>query len=170
MPKWILANRRREQQVGAPTLDRFGLILGMIIHHSRVTLPPSERSAIGQFHSIGTRLAYPHRSSPREHLIKASGIQIRRHPCYRGPVSSLRRRSNQRTPSFLPPTWGRSLVGKALEEVLFMRDEMANMVWAVERTIEVPLAVRSISRRPTSRSPDRELPTSWGERESHQAV
>ncbi|MDI3467827.1 MAG: hypothetical protein OJF50_006648 [Nitrospira sp.] len=37
---------------------------------------------------------------------------------------------------FLPPTLGRSLQGKAIEEVLFMRDEMANMVWAVERTIE----------------------------------
>jgi hypothetical protein len=40
---------------------------------------------------------------------------------------------------FLPPTLGRSLQGKAMEEVLFMRDEMANMVWAVERTIESAL-------------------------------
>ncbi|MCS6305786.1 MAG: hypothetical protein H8K07_19290 [Nitrospira sp.] len=37
---------------------------------------------------------------------------------------------------FLPPTLGKSLQGKSIEEVLFMRDEMANMVWAVERTIE----------------------------------
>jgi hypothetical protein len=41
---------------------------------------------------------------------------------------------------FLPPTLGKSLQGKAIEEVLFMRDEMANMVWAVERTIESPLS------------------------------
>ena len=40
---------------------------------------------------------------------------------------------------FLPPTLGTSLHGKALEEVLFLRDEMANMVWAVERTVESPL-------------------------------
>lgn len=40
---------------------------------------------------------------------------------------------------FLPPTLGRSLQGKSIEEVLFMRDEMANMVWAVERTIESAL-------------------------------
>lgn len=40
---------------------------------------------------------------------------------------------------FLPPTLGRSLQGKVLEEVLFMRDEMANMVWAVERTVESAL-------------------------------
>ncbi len=40
---------------------------------------------------------------------------------------------------FLPPALGRSLQGKAIEEVLFMRDEMANMVWAVERTIESAL-------------------------------
>lgn len=40
---------------------------------------------------------------------------------------------------FLPPTLGRSLQGKPVEEVLFMRDEMANMVWAVERTVESAL-------------------------------
>lgn len=40
---------------------------------------------------------------------------------------------------FLPPTLGRSLQGKSIEEVLFMRDEMANMAWAVERTIESAL-------------------------------
>lgn len=40
---------------------------------------------------------------------------------------------------FLPPTLGKSLQGKSIEEVLFMRDEMANMVWAVERTVESAL-------------------------------
>ena len=40
---------------------------------------------------------------------------------------------------FLPPALGRSLEGAALEDVLFMRDEMANMAWAIERTIESPI-------------------------------
>ena len=39
---------------------------------------------------------------------------------------------------FLPPTAGRILDGTDLEEVLLARDEMANMAWAVERTIESP--------------------------------
>ncbi len=36
---------------------------------------------------------------------------------------------------FLPPVLGRSEISPALEEVRFLRDEMANMVWAVEHTI-----------------------------------
>lgn len=36
---------------------------------------------------------------------------------------------------FLPPTLPRIDQSPTLEEVLFLRDEMANMVWAVERTI-----------------------------------
>lgn len=36
---------------------------------------------------------------------------------------------------FLPPTLTRSDQSPALEELVFLRDEMANMVWAVERTI-----------------------------------
>jgi hypothetical protein len=39
---------------------------------------------------------------------------------------------------FLPPTLGRSVDGAPLEDVLFMRDEMANLAWAIERTIESP--------------------------------
>ena len=57
---------------------------------------------------------------------------------------------------FLPPTLGRSLQGKALEEVLFMRDEMANMVWAVERTIESALGRPLNQSESYFRSPDRE--------------
>jgi len=37
---------------------------------------------------------------------------------------------------FLPPTLARNLEGKPVEEVLFLRDEMANMAWGVERLIE----------------------------------
>jgi hypothetical protein len=40
---------------------------------------------------------------------------------------------------FLPPSLARSLEGKALEEVLFLRDEMANLAWGVERLIESAL-------------------------------
>jgi hypothetical protein len=38
----------------------------------------------------------------------------------------------------LPPVLGPSLQGEELEDVLFLRDEMANMAWAVERTVEGP--------------------------------
>jgi hypothetical protein len=37
---------------------------------------------------------------------------------------------------FLPPTIGRSIDGALLEDVLFMRDEMANVAWGIERSIE----------------------------------
>jgi hypothetical protein len=40
---------------------------------------------------------------------------------------------------FLPPTLGKSLQGPLLEDVLLLRDEMANMAWAVERVVESPL-------------------------------
>ena len=40
---------------------------------------------------------------------------------------------------FLPPTVGRTLDSGPLEEVLFMRDEMANLAWAIERTVESPI-------------------------------
>ena len=39
----------------------------------------------------------------------------------------------------LPPSLGASLRGTAIEEVLLLRDEMANMAWAVERIVESPL-------------------------------
>jgi hypothetical protein len=40
---------------------------------------------------------------------------------------------------FLPPSLGRSLQSAAVEDVLFMRDEMANVAWAIERSIESPV-------------------------------
>ena len=40
---------------------------------------------------------------------------------------------------FLPPTTGHRTEGAPLEDVLFMRDEMANLAWAIERFIEGPL-------------------------------
>jgi hypothetical protein len=40
---------------------------------------------------------------------------------------------------FLPPALQRALDSAPLEDVVFMRDEMANLAWAVERSIESPL-------------------------------
>jgi hypothetical protein len=40
---------------------------------------------------------------------------------------------------FLPPTLTRTIDSPALEDVLFMRDEMANLAWAIERAIESPI-------------------------------
>jgi hypothetical protein len=39
---------------------------------------------------------------------------------------------------FLPPALMNSLHSEPLEDVLFLRDEMANMAWAIERTVEGP--------------------------------
>jgi hypothetical protein len=57
----------------------------------------------------------------------------------------IRRPGEDRLPNpvtnlfFLPPAAGRVLDGPALEDVLFMRDEMANLAWAIERRIESPI-------------------------------
>jgi hypothetical protein len=45
----------------------------------------------------------------------------------------------QRNLFFLPPAIGQVIESAALEEVLFMRDEMASMAWAIERSIESPV-------------------------------
>jgi hypothetical protein len=46
---------------------------------------------------------------------------------------------------FLAPALGRSLRSSPVEEVVFMRDEAANVAWAIERSIESPLG-QSMSR------------------------
>jgi hypothetical protein len=43
---------------------------------------------------------------------------------------------------FLAPSLLRTLDGRPLEEILFMRDEMANMAWAVEHLVPGPLEQR----------------------------
>jgi len=40
---------------------------------------------------------------------------------------------------FLPPTLGRATDSGVIEDVLFMRDEMANIAWAIEKSIEGPI-------------------------------
>jgi hypothetical protein len=54
----------------------------------------------------------------------------------------------------LPPSLAQSLESEPIEEVLFLRDEMANMAWGVERVIE------SATERPLNRfeEPDRVPP------------
>jgi hypothetical protein len=54
--------------------------------------------------------------------------------------SSLRGSEKKPAPNlfFLPPSLVKSLESKPVEEVLFLRDEMANLAWAVERVIESP--------------------------------
>jgi hypothetical protein len=42
---------------------------------------------------------------------------------------------------YLPPTLVRPLEGPVLEEVMLLRDELANLGWAVERRLESPLQV-----------------------------
>ena len=46
---------------------------------------------------------------------------------------------------FLPPALLKSVAGRPMEEVLFLRDEMANVAWAIERVTESP-AERPLNR------------------------
>jgi len=41
----------------------------------------------------------------------------------------------------LPPTIGRGVDGAPVEDVLFLRDEMANLAWAVERSVEGAIGI-----------------------------
>jgi hypothetical protein len=52
------------------------------------------------------------------------------------PLSAARVATNR---FFLPPTLPRTIDSGPLEDVLFMRDEMANLAWAIERTVESPI-------------------------------
>ena len=62
---------------------------------------------------------------------------------------------------FLPPTLSRTLDSAPLEDVLFMRDEMANLAWAIERTVESPIeqaAQRYDAQEPETPSVSSDLP------------
>jgi hypothetical protein len=60
----------------------------------------------------------------------------------------------QRNLLFLPPTLGRIIEGAALEDVLLMRDEMVNVAWAIERSVESPIERPRIYQAPTSPQSD----------------
>ncbi|MGE3783961.1 MAG: hypothetical protein AB7H71_14645, partial [Alphaproteobacteria bacterium] len=67
----------------------------------------------------------------------AAGFAMWQHDFIRRPGSDMSGAIHNML--FLPPTAGRSLEGAALEDVVFMRDEMANIAWAIERSIESPV-------------------------------
>jgi hypothetical protein len=75
-------------------------------------------------------------------LIKSSSEMGPPHSaCRMFQLSSIRKPNTQSSAPipnlfFLAPSLQRSLESKALEEVLFLRDEMSNMAWAIERLIE----------------------------------
>lgn len=60
-------------------------------------------------------------------------------------LSLLAKDPDEKTPLldflFLPPVLGRSLESSPLEEVLLLRDEMANLAWAIERVVESPVGL-----------------------------
>ena len=65
-------------------------------------------------------------------MFELSGLQRKDSWAHR-PVSNL---------FFLAPSLLRTLDSRPLEEILFMRDEMANMAWAVEHVVQGPIEQR----------------------------
>jgi hypothetical protein len=63
---------------------------------------------------------------------------------------------------FMPPTLVKSLDSRPIEEVMFLRDEMANMVWGVERVIE-SATESPLSRLEHQASPPPPVPPSNGD-------
>ena len=82
-------------------------------------------------------------------LIKSSSELDAPHSVWRMFQHSYTRGSGFTVPAsnlfFLPPSLLKSLESRPIEEVLFLRDEMANLAWAVERLIESP-AERPLNR------------------------
>ncbi|MCI0388363.1 MAG: hypothetical protein MOB07_06310 [Acidobacteria bacterium] len=82
-------------------------------------------------------------------LIKSSSELGAPHSAWRMFQPSYLRGSGFTRPAsnlfFLPPSLLKSLESRPIEEVLFLRDEMANLAWAVERLIESP-AERALNR------------------------
>lgn len=76
-------------------------------------------------------------------LIKSSGELGAPHSTWRMFQHSYLRGSGITKPEanmfFLPPSLLKSLESRPIEEVLFLRDEMANLAWAVERLVESPI-------------------------------
>jgi hypothetical protein len=64
---------------------------------------------------------------------------------------------------FLAPSLMRTVEGKPLEEVLFLRDEMANLAWGVEGTVEGPSG-RAVDRRQVYAERQPSAPTPSGVR------
>lgn len=75
-------------------------------------------------------------------LIKSSGELAPPYSTWRMFQQSYLRGSGFTKPAtnlfFLPPSLLKSLESRPIEEVLLLRDEMANLAWAIERVIESP--------------------------------
>ena len=75
-------------------------------------------------------------------LIKSNSDSGDQNSIWRMFQISLTRGSGSSTPEpnlfFLPPSLISGISDQPIEEVLFLRDEMANLAWAVERVIESP--------------------------------
>src|SRR5215204_1409472 len=73
-------------------------------------------------------------------LIKPSSALAAPHSLWRMFQQSHLRGSGETGPAanlfFLPPALLSGLESRPIEEVLFLRDEMANMAWGVERVVE----------------------------------
>ena len=82
-------------------------------------------------------------------LIKASSELGPPHSSWRMFQHAYLRGSGPNTPAsnlfFLPPSLLKALESRPIEEVLFLRDEMANLAWGVERLTESP-SERSLNR------------------------
>lgn len=74
-----------------------------------------------------------------------------------------------RTSLLVTPTLAAGLEGGALEEVLFLRDEMADMAWAVERVVQGP-AGRPLDRYEGYQATQRETPPAAGGAEAGAAA
>jgi hypothetical protein len=70
--------------------------------------------------------------------LPATDFSLWQHSLIRRPGSDISH-AIQRNLFFLPPVIGQVIESTALEELLFMRDEMASMAWAIERSVEGPM-------------------------------
>ena len=69
--------------------------------------------------------------------VPPAGFSMWQHAVLRRPGSGIGD-SVQPNLFFLPPALGQTLEGAALEEVALLRDEMANVAWAIESSTESP--------------------------------
>ena len=53
-------------------------------------------------------------------------------------IAGASRSAEHPSPFFLPPTLASTIEGDPIESVVFLRDEMANMVWGVEQVVQGP--------------------------------
>ena len=91
----------------------------------------------------------------------ASTWRMFAHSADRAAGASLDSSARQPDQFFLTPTLMRTLEGKPLEEVLLLRDEMANLAWGVEGIVE-GLSGRAVDRRQAyaERQPSAPAPSS----------